>query len=45
MQVPCERCGGKGKISKGNCGQCYGKMTIPDTKILKVIIERGMKNK
>ena len=51
MQVPCDRCGGKGKISAGNCPECYGQkvllililvQTLAISKTLKIDIEKGM---
>ena len=44
MQVPCDFCGGKGKLSVGNCNQCRGKKVLPEAKTLHIQIERGMKH-
>jgi len=45
MNVPCDRCGGKGKISRGNCPKCRGRKVELNAKTLVVDVERGMKNK
>ena len=42
MQVPCDRCGGKGKTSAGNCPFCHGNKVVPKSKTLNIVIERGM---
>ena len=44
MQVPCDRCGGKGKTSAGNCGFCHGERVVPKSKTLNIVIERGMED-
>ena len=42
MQVPCDRCGGKGKTSSGNCPGCKGSRVLLQQKNLKIEIEKGM---
>lgn len=44
MQVPCDRCGGKGKTSAGNCVLCHGERVVPKSKTLNIVIERGMED-
>ncbi len=42
--MPCDRCGGKGKISAGNCPTCRGNKVTPKSKELKIEIEKGMED-
>jgi len=44
MQVTCDKCGGRGTIHASNCPHCSGKRVIPNTKTLKVEVERGMQD-
>jgi DnaJ-related protein SCJ1 len=41
MQVPCDRCGGKGQITVGNCGSCKGNKVVAEKKTLQINIEPG----
>ncbi|KAK7043725.1 Type I HSP40 co-chaperone [Paramarasmius palmivorus] len=45
MQSACDDCAGTGEIinPKDRCGQCKGKKTVPDKKVLEVHIDKGMK--
>mmetsp|Transcript_50624 Transcript_50624/g.83988 ORF Transcript_50624/g.83988 Transcript_50624/m.83988 type:complete len:177 (-) Transcript_50624:94-624(-) len=42
VQMPCNDCGGTGKVHKEKCPHCKGKKVIPGTKTLEIVIERGM---
>ena len=42
MQVTCDKCGGKGQTHASNCPHCSGNKVIPNSKKLKVDVERGM---
>lgn len=44
MMAPCDRCGGKGKISVGNCPTCRGNRVTSERKTLNIAIEKGMKD-
>lgn len=42
MQVTCDRCGGRGRTSAGNCPYCHGQRVVPKAKTLNIVVERGM---
>ena len=42
MQVPCDKCGGKGKTTSGNCPDCRGEQVVGIKKVLNIEIEKGM---
>lgn len=42
MQVHCDRCGGRGKTSAGNCPDCSGQAVVQQSKTLLIEIEKGM---
>ncbi|CAK73518.1 unnamed protein product (macronuclear) [Paramecium tetraurelia] len=42
MQTACDRCGGRGKISSGNCSNCRGNRVQQTSKTLQIEVERGM---
>lgn len=44
MQQPCNKCGGKGIIFSEVCPHCKGKQVIKETKAIKVVIEKGMRD-
>lgn len=44
MQNICNKCGGKGIIFKETCPHCKGRKVVREDKILKVEVEKGMKD-
>jgi len=44
MQTHCNQCGGTGKTHAEACPHCRGRKVIPETKELKIVIEKGMKD-
>ena len=42
MQVPCDKCGGKGSMTSANCGHCKGRKVVNDQKELHIVVEKGM---
>lgn len=44
MQQPCNKCGGKGIIFSEVCPNCKGRQVIKETKAIKVVIEKGMRD-
>lgn len=44
MQVACERCGGKGQSITAPCPSCNSRKVLPETKVFKVQVEKGMAN-
>jgi len=44
MQTTCQYCGGRGRTFAASCTKCKGRKVVPETKVLHVVIEKGMKD-
>jgi DnaJ-related protein SCJ1 len=42
MQTTCDKCGGKGKVSKSVCSKCRGSKVQQGEQLLTIFIEKGM---
>lgn len=42
MQQHCPQCGGKGTTRAANCAKCRGNRLVQETKLLEIIVEKGM---